>query len=82
LSSLIISSTFIVTGSNTIPFQTKYTVAVASSGYDKPETLQIKIYGKSGSDIVYENSKNVTLKNDALEKVDFDVSLIIFPIKI
>ena len=54
------SSTFIVTGSNVIPFQSKYLVTVASNGYRSSETLQIKIYGKSGNEIIYENSKTRT----------------------
>ncbi|XP_070508211.1 CD109 antigen-like [Chironomus tepperi] len=66
-------NSFIVTGSNIIQFQGKYSVAVASTGYTKPETLQIKLYGKSGDKIVYENIKSVTLKNNSLEKVDFDL---------
>ncbi|KAL7026588.1 hypothetical protein ACKWTF_005089 [Chironomus riparius] len=66
-------NSFIVTGSNTIPFQTKYSVAVASTGYNKPETLQIKIYGKSGNETIYENIKNVVLKDNALEIVNFDL---------
>lgn len=44
-------------------------------GYKQPETLNIKIYGKNDSEIIYKHCKNVTLKNNALEKVEFDVSM-------
>ena len=55
---------------------------MASTGYNKPETLQIKIYGKSGNKTIYEKTKNVVLKANALEKVDFDVSIDVVLLKI
>ena len=76
-----IQSTFLVVGSQSITFKGKYSVAVASLGYKHPETLNIKISGKNNSEIIYKHCKNVTLKNNALEKVDFDVSKVYFKLQ-
>lgn len=66
--------TFLVVGPQTIPYQGKYTVAVSSRGYNKPELLDMQIFGKLEDGTTYQNRKTVTLKSDSLELVKFDVS--------
>ena len=63
-----------VVGSQTMSYQDKYSVLVVSSGYVKPENLEIKIYGKLNDGNRYETSKTVTLSSNKAEKVEFDVS--------
>lgn len=63
-----------VIGSQTMSYQDKYSVLVVSSGYVTVQNLEIKIYGKLNDGTRYDNSKNVTLRSNRVEKVDFDVS--------
>ncbi|KAL7026587.1 hypothetical protein ACKWTF_005088 [Chironomus riparius] len=64
---------FIVTGSNTLSFQGKYSVAVASFGYSTAQNLEVKLYGKLNDGTRYENRKSVSLKNSAVQNVEFDL---------
>jgi hypothetical protein len=67
-----------VVGSQTMAYQEKYSVLVISSGYLRPEILQIKIYGKLNDGKRYENNKNVSLSINRAERVEFDVSVLHF----
>lgn len=54
-------------------FQQKFPVFVTAQGYDKPETLKISINGVSDDGVKYLQTKNVTLKNDRLQRIVFDL---------
>jgi len=64
----------VVTGSQTMSYQDKYSALVVSSGYIKSESLEIKIYGKLNDGTRYENNKTVMLRLNRAERVEFDVS--------
>jgi hypothetical protein len=65
---------FIVTGSNILSFQGKYSVAVASFGYPTEQRLEVNLYGKLENGTRRDNRKSVTLKNSGVQFIEFDVS--------
>jgi len=65
---------FIVTGSYTLSFQGKYSVAVASFGYPTAQNLEVNLYGKFSNGTRRDNRKTVTLKNSGVQHIEFDVS--------
>jgi len=46
---------------------------VSTFGFDYPENLEITIFGLLEDGNRYEKSKNITLQNNELEEVKFDV---------
>jgi hypothetical protein len=66
--------TFTIAAGNLIKFHQPYRVSVAYRGYQVDKVLQIGIKEVNSETSNYENFKNVTLKGDGLQNIDFDVS--------
>lgn len=67
---------FTIVGSKLVRHKEKYHVSVTAQGYDEPQTLEVAIRNsnKENDESKFEVSQNVTLINDKLQQIEFDVS--------
>lgn len=56
-------------------YKQKYPLVITTDGYDKPETIELKIIGKLHDGGTYENKQMVTLKGSGMQKISFNVSV-------
>ncbi|CAG9811984.1 unnamed protein product [Chironomus riparius] len=66
--------TFTIAAGTLLKFHQPYRVAVAYQGYKHDKVLQIGIKQVESNSSIYENFKNVTLRGDGLQNIDFDLS--------
>ena len=72
--------TFTIAAGTLLKYQQPYRVAVAYQGYKYDKVLQIGIKEVESNSSSYENFKNVTLRGDGLQNIDFDVSIHYFSV--
>jgi len=67
--------TFTIAAGTLIRHQQPYRVSVAYQGYKVDKVLQIGIKEVENNESSYENFKNITLRGDGLQNIDFNVSM-------
>lgn len=70
--------TFTIAAGTLLKYHQNYRVSVAYQGYKQDKVLQIGIKEVENNASSYEIFKNVTLRGDGIQNVDFDVSMLYF----